>query len=61
MTDFLAALALAIMLEGLVYAAFPEQMKRMLKSVTATPSGGLRIAGLLMAGMGLLALWMIRG
>jgi uncharacterized protein YjeT (DUF2065 family) len=61
MTDFLAALALALMLEGLIYAAFPEQMKRLLKTVMSQPSGGLRIAGLLMAGVGLLALWMIRG
>lgn len=61
MTDLLAALALAIMLEGLLYAAFPEPMKRLLKAVLETPAGNIRIAGLVTAGVGLLALWAIRG
>lgn len=33
MTDLLAALALAIVIEGLLYAAFPDPMKKMLASI----------------------------
>lgn len=58
MSDLFAALALAVVIEGLLYAAFPEQMKRMMAQVLATPSGQLRIMALVMAaiGLGLLAL-----
>lgn len=58
MSDLFAALALAVVIEGLLYAAFPEQMKRMMAQVLTTPSGQLRIVALVMAaiGLGLLAL-----
>lgn len=61
MTDLAAAMALALVLEGLVYAAFPEQMKGLLKAVMATPANSLRFSGLGLAGVGLLVLWLIRG
>lgn len=58
MNDLFAALALAVVIEGILYAAFPEQMKRMLEQVLTTPSSQLRMAALVMAaaGLGLLAL-----
>ena len=37
MTDFLAALGLVFVIEGLVFAAFPAQAKRAMASVMATP------------------------
>lgn len=58
MSDLLAALALAIVLEGLLYAAFPEQMKRMIAQLLEMPSGRLRwiALGVAIAGLALLAL-----
>lgn len=58
MSDLLAALALAIVLEGLLYAAFPDQMKRMITQMLAMPSGQLRVValGIAIAGLALLAL-----
>ncbi len=61
MTDFLAALGLAIALEGLAYAAFPEQMKRALETVLGAPNNQIRVIGLVAAGIGLIVLYWVRG
>jgi uncharacterized protein YjeT (DUF2065 family) len=60
-TDFLAALALAIVIEGLLYAAFPEQMKKMLASILSMPASTIRAVALACAGVGLVLLWFARG
>jgi uncharacterized protein YjeT (DUF2065 family) len=59
--DFLAALALAIVIEGLLYAAFPEQMKKMLASIQSMPASTIRAVALACAGLGLVLLWFARG
>ena len=61
MTDLFAALALAVVLEGLLYAAFPEQMKRAIASVLEQPTSTIRAVALACAGAGLVLLWFIRG
>ena len=61
MTDFLAALGLAIDIEGLVYAAFPEQMKKWLAVFNALPVTRIRAAALACAAGGLVILWLARG
>ena len=61
MTEFFSALALAVIIEGLVYAAFPEQMKRMLASVQSMPASTLRTVALVCAAFGLVLLWLVRG
>lgn len=61
MSDLLAALALAIVLEGLLYAAFPEQMKRAMARVLEQPSSTIRAIALACAAGGLVLLWVIRG
>jgi len=58
--DLFAALALAVVIEGLLYAAFPEQMKRMLEQVLTTPSNQLRMVALVMAAVGLGLLAVVR-
>jgi uncharacterized protein YjeT (DUF2065 family) len=60
-TELLSALGLAIVIEGLVYAAFPEQMKRMLATIQALPASTIRAAALACAAAGLVLLWAIRG
>ena len=61
MNDLFAALALAVVVEGLLYAAFPTQMKRALVSLLETPNATLRVVALSCAAMGLLMLYLIRG
>lgn len=61
MTDLATALALILVIEGLIYAAFPNQMKRMMLTVLAMPSGSLRTVGLLAAVIGVAIVWALRG
>jgi uncharacterized protein YjeT (DUF2065 family) len=59
--EFASALALAVVIEGLLYAAFPEQMKRMLATIQSLPASTIRAVALACAGAGLVLLWIIRG
>lgn len=61
MIEFFSALALAIVIEGLIYAAFPEQMKKMLAQLMATPASTIRAVALACAAAGLVLLWFLRG
>jgi uncharacterized protein YjeT (DUF2065 family) len=61
MSDFLAALGLVFVIEGLVFAAFPAQAKRAMESVLETPDGTLRTIGLVSALVGLVVVWLVRG
>jgi len=61
MTDFLAALGLVFVIEGLAFAAFPDAAKRAVVVMTQTPEQGLRLIGLLSAALGLVMLWVVRG
>lgn len=61
MTDFFAALALVLVIEGLAYAAFPEQMKRALQQLLNTEDTIIRVVALTCAAVGLIVLFMIRG
>jgi uncharacterized protein YjeT (DUF2065 family) len=61
LTDFLAALGLAIVIEGLVYAAFPEQMKKWLLQLSGQSAARIRAVALVCAAVGLVLLWMVRG
>ncbi len=60
MRDLATALALAVVLEGLLYAAFPEQMKRALVSLLELPNSQLRAVALTIAIVGLIVLYLIR-
>ncbi len=61
MTDFLAALGLVFVIEGLVLAAFPAAARRAVMLMAQTPDQGLRMVGLLSAASGLVMLWLVRG
>jgi uncharacterized protein YjeT (DUF2065 family) len=61
MSDFLAALGLVFVLEGLVFAAFPEAAKRAIMAMTQTPDHGLRLVGIFSAVLGMAVLWLVRG
>ena len=61
MTDFLAALGLVFVIEGLIFAAFPEAAKRAMTSVLQTPDITLRLIGIGSAIVGLVMVWLVRG
>ncbi|MDI1346348.1 MAG: DUF2065 domain-containing protein [Pseudolabrys sp.] len=60
MFDFLAALGLVFVIEGLVFAAFPAHAKRAMQSVVETPEATLRLVGIGSAVIGLILVWLVR-
>jgi uncharacterized protein len=60
MLDFLAALGLVFVIEGLIFAAFPEAAKKAMASVLATPDFSLRLIGIGSAIVGLVLVWLVR-
>ena len=60
MSDFLAALGLVFVIEGLVFAAFPEAAKRAMTTVLDTPDLSLRLIGIGSAVVGLILVWLVR-
>jgi uncharacterized protein YjeT (DUF2065 family) len=61
MSDFLAAIGLVFVIEGLVFAAFPAQAKRAMQSVLETPEASLRLIGIGSAVIGVVVVWLVRG
>ena len=61
MSDFLAALGLVFVIEGLIFAAFPDAAKRAMTSVLETPDISLRLIGIVSALVGLIVVWFVRG
>lgn len=61
MSDFIVALGLVFVIEGLVFAAFPGAAKRAVIAVIETPEIVLRAVGLISALVGLLVVWLVRG
>ncbi len=60
MSDFLAALGLVFVIEGLIFAAFPAHGKKAVESVLNTPPATLRLIGLGSAIVGIVIVWMAR-
>ena len=60
MSDFLTALGLAFVIEGVLYALFPGPMRRIVERLTAEPERTLRLAGLGAAAAGVGLVWLVR-
>ena len=60
MSDCLAAVGLVFVIEGLIFAAFPNHAKKAIASVLDTPDGLLRLIGLGSAIVGLIIVWLVR-
>ena len=60
MSDFLAALGLVFVIEGLIFAAFPEAAKKAMASVVQTQDMSLRLIGIGSAIVGLALVWLVR-
>ncbi|MDX1425418.1 MAG: DUF2065 domain-containing protein [Kiloniellales bacterium] len=61
MGDLLTALALVLVIEGLVLAVFADRLEELLARLAEIPPEVLRVAGLVSAVLGLIAVWLIRG
>lgn len=60
-TDFLTALGLVFVIEGVAYALFPEGFKKLFVAVLEHPIAKLRILGLTGAMFGVAIIWIARG
>jgi uncharacterized protein len=60
MEDFLAALALLFVIEGLLFAAFPNATRRAMLEAAKTPDELVRKIGLVCAVVGIAGLWLVR-
>jgi uncharacterized protein len=61
MSDFLAALGLLFVFEGLIYGGAPQAAKRMVAQMLTIPDPVLRVAGLGSMLLGLGIVWLVRG
>ena len=55
------ALALVLVIEGVLYALFPDGMRRMMEAVLVQPAATLRMAGVLAVALGVGMVWLLRG
>lgn len=60
MSDFLVAIGLVFVIEGFLYAAFPEPMKKMLESARHMQPSVMRVAGIAALVFGVAIVWMVR-
>ncbi len=61
MADLAIALGLALAIEGLLFAAFPEAVKRAMVDAAQTPSERMRVVGIGSAVIGVVIVWLVRG
>ena len=61
MRDFLTALCLLLVMEGLFLALFPHRLRQILQMLDEMPPEVLRYGGLAAAAVGVLLLWVLRG
>jgi uncharacterized protein len=60
MEDFLAALSLLLVIEGLLFAAFPNASRRAMREASQTPDSLVRKIGVASAVVGIAALYAVR-
>lgn len=61
MADFLAALGLVLIFEGILYGGFPGFAKRMVSQVLQLDDAALRIIGAASVALGFFVIWSVRG
>ena len=61
MTDLATAVALVVVIEGLLWAVSPDAVKRAAELALGVANEQLRLIGLVAVALGVLLLWLIRG
>jgi uncharacterized protein YjeT (DUF2065 family) len=56
----LMALGLVFVIEGLLYALVPRQLKTMMQAMESLPEETLRTGGLVAIGIGVFLVWLVR-
>ena len=61
MDDLIVAIGLVLVLEGLIYALFPQGMRNMVEEMSKLPDTTLRTLGVAALCIGVLVVWFVRG
>ncbi|MEA2872641.1 MAG: uncharacterized protein QOH67_2617 [Hyphomicrobiales bacterium] len=61
MADFIVALGLVFVIEGLIFAVSPASAKNAMAHVMETADGPLRVVGIVSAVLGVILVWFVRG
>jgi uncharacterized protein YjeT (DUF2065 family) len=61
MNDLIVGFGLVLVLEGLLWAAFPDLATKLLIAATQTPQQSLRTAGAIAIAFGVAIVWLVRG
>ena len=61
MQDLIVALGLVLVIEGALWALFPDYFTRMLEAARELPEPMLRYAGVAAVILGSLIVWLVRG
>jgi uncharacterized protein len=57
MVDLIVALGLALAVEGILFAAFPDSVRRAMYEAAHTPSDRMRLVGIVSAVAGVVIVW----
>ena len=60
LSEIAVAVALIFVIEGVLYALFPDAMQRMLVQISTFSPQSLRFAGLISAFLGVVLVWLIK-
>lgn len=60
MTDFLVAIGLVLVIEGVLFALLPGKAQEAMRNAAATPADILRVVGLVSAVAGVIVIWLTR-
>lgn len=60
MTEFLMAVGIVFVIEGLLYALFPASMKHMIKAALTQSDNILRLVGLIALFIGLVIIYLLK-
>jgi uncharacterized protein YjeT (DUF2065 family) len=58
--ELVAAFGLALAIEGILCASFPDGMKRAMMDAAASPRDRMRVVGLAAAAVGVVIVWIAR-
>ncbi|MBZ9657968.1 DUF2065 domain-containing protein [Mesorhizobium sp. ESP-6-4] len=61
MQDFVAAIGLVLVIEGLVYGGFPGLARKLASEMQSMPENALRFGGLAAIAVGVAIVWLVRG
>ncbi len=61
MGDLIVGIGLVLVIEGLLWAAFPGLARQALEAVSAAPEASVRIAGAVAIAIGVVVVWLVRG